>query len=83
LNPAVAASTEHNEKNSIRVSVTSLGKFCPLGYFLLNPFTPKQAVSIHGLFKGLKISLMWKFWAFKLSFDVDILVFLPLFPKIR
>jgi hypothetical protein len=35
------------------------------------------------LFTGLKISLMGKFLAFKLRFDIDILVFWPLFPKIR
>jgi len=26
---------------------------------------------------------MWMFWAFKLSFGVDILAFLAIFPKIR
>jgi hypothetical protein len=30
---------------------------------------------------GFKRSLMWVFWAFKLSFDVDILVFLATFSK--
>ncbi len=55
-------------------------KFCHLGYFLLSQFSPKQAVSTHGLFEGFKSGLMWMFLAFKLSFDVDILV---LFPKIR
>jgi hypothetical protein len=42
---------------------------------LLNQFSPKQAVSTHGLFKAFKSSLGWMFWAFKLSFDVDVLVF--------
>jgi hypothetical protein len=50
-------------------------KFRHLGYFLHNQFSPKQAVSTYGLFKGFKSSLMWMFWAFKLSFDVEISVF--------
>ncbi len=58
-------------------------KFCHLGYFLLNQFSPKQAVSTHGLFEGFNGGLMWMFLAFKLSFDGDILVFLPTLPKIR
>jgi hypothetical protein len=35
-----------------------------------------------GLFKDFQSIVMWMFWAFKLSFDVDILVFRPIFPKI-
>jgi hypothetical protein len=31
-------------------------KFRHLGYFLLNQFSPKQAVSTHGLLKGFKSS---------------------------
>jgi hypothetical protein len=58
-------------------------KFHHLGYFLLNQFSPKQAVSTHGLFEGFNSGLMWMFLAFKLRFDGDILVFLPTLPKIR
>ncbi len=32
--------------------------------------------------KGCSGSLMWTFWPFKFSFDIDILVFWPLFTKI-
>jgi hypothetical protein len=35
-----------------------------------------------GLFKDFQSIVMWMFWAFKLSFDLDILVFRPIFPKI-
>jgi len=56
---------------------------CYLGYFLLNQYLPKQAVSTHVWFGGFKSSLVWMFRAFKLSFDEDIFVFFwPLFPKI-
>jgi hypothetical protein len=54
-----------------------------LGYFLHNHFSPKQAVSTHGLSEDFKSNLMWMVWAFKLSFDEDILFFWPLFQKIR
>ncbi len=48
-------------------------KFRHLGDFLLNQFSPKQAASTHDLFEGFKSNLMLMFWAFKLSFDIDIL----------
>jgi hypothetical protein len=54
-----------------------------LGYFLLGQFSPKQAVSTHGLLWTLKdfnFGLMLMFWTFKSSFNVDI--FWPLFPNI-
>ncbi len=56
-------------------------KFRQLGYFTLNQISSKQAVSSHGLFKGFKSSLMWMFTTFKLSCDVDTLVFLATFSK--
>jgi hypothetical protein len=54
-----------------------------LAFWLLfdNRFSPKQAVSTQGLFEGFKSSLMWMLWAFKLSFDADILVSLATFSK--
>ncbi len=48
-------------------------KFRHLGYFVLKQFQPKQALSTNDFFVGFESSLMWMFWAFKLSFDVDIL----------
>ncbi len=56
-------------------------KFRHLGYILLNQFSPKQAASTHDLFEDFKSSLMLMFWAFKLSFDVDIVVFWAIFSK--
>ncbi len=56
-------------------------KFRHLGHFLHNQCSPKQAVSTHGLFKSFKSSLMWMFWAFNLSFDVDISIFWATFFK--
>ncbi len=47
----------------------------------MNNFSPKQALSTHGMFEGFKSSLMWMIWAFKLSFGVDILVLLAPFSK--
>jgi len=58
----------------VSFSVTRLGESSNLGSFLLNQFSPKQAVSNHGLFEGLKSSLMS--WAFKLRVDIYILMFL-------
>jgi hypothetical protein len=58
-------------------SVTRLCKIfaigATLGYFLLDQFSPKQAVSTNGL--------LWVFWTFKLSFNADILTFLATLPK--
>jgi hypothetical protein len=45
-------------------------------HFLLNQFSPNQAVSAHGLlklFQGFKSCLMYLIWVFKLSFEVNIL----------
>jgi hypothetical protein len=45
--------------------------FCHLGYFLLNQFSPNQAVSTHSLlqeFEGIKSGLMWMFWVLRLNF---------------
>ncbi len=53
-------------------------KFRHLGYFLPDQFPPKEEVSTHGLFllfKGFKSNLIWMFWAFYLSFDVEALGF--------
>jgi hypothetical protein len=50
-------------------------KFHQLGKFLHDQFSPRQAVSTHGLFESFKSGLMWMLWAFKLIFDVDILIF--------
>jgi hypothetical protein len=56
-----------------------LGRILAFRLLSDNRFSPKQAVSTHGLFEGFKSSLMWMFWAFKLSFDADILVSLATF----
>jgi hypothetical protein len=58
-----------------------LGRILAFRLLLDNRFSTKRAVSTHGLFEGFKSSLMWMFWAFKLSFDADILVFLATFSK--
>jgi hypothetical protein len=62
-------------------STPDWAKFRHLGYFLLSQFSPKQAVSTPGLLESFKSSFMSMFWAFSLSFDVDIFVFWLIFHK--
>ena len=56
--------------------------FAILATFYATNLHPKQAVSTRGLLLGFKSSLMWMFWAFKLSSEVDILAFWATFSPI-
>jgi hypothetical protein len=63
-------------------SVTTLGKISPFWLLFTGPIsTQRSSFNTGFVFEGYKSCSIWMFWASKLSFDVEVWVFLAIFSK--
>jgi hypothetical protein len=60
--------------------VIRLGEISPFRLLFTQPISTQRSIfNPWFVFEGFKMSLIWMFWAFKLSFDVEVWVFLATF----